>query len=185
MHAFIQAGLLAGALIMSSPASAAPVPPPMLRPFIRCSSPDRHLQPTRRGRLRRETAPDVDWVDVVGMHWKGRDAARRAHIALHNGMFATSIMSPPQISEMRELSPTSSWSSTAARSRAWVSPPGGTLFDRPGNHEHGACTHPGRLADRPSARRQHQRHRRRPPRSRAIVIGHLAPTDQPARAGVT
>ncbi len=52
-----------------------------------------------------ETTPDVDWVNVVGMHWEGRDAVRRAHIAFHKGMFAHSRMLPAEISEMRLLGP--------------------------------------------------------------------------------
>ncbi len=52
-----------------------------------------------------ETTPDVDWVNVVGMHWKGRAAVRKAHIAFHKSMFAKSTLMPPKINEMRELGP--------------------------------------------------------------------------------
>lgn len=52
-----------------------------------------------------ETTPDVDWVNVVGMHWKGRAAVRKAHIAFHKGMFAKSTLMPAEITEMRELAP--------------------------------------------------------------------------------
>ncbi len=52
-----------------------------------------------------ETTPDVDWVNVVGMHWRGREAVRRAHMAFHKGMFATSVMGPPDVAEIRELAP--------------------------------------------------------------------------------
>lgn len=33
------------------------------------------------------TTPDVDWVNIVGMHWQGREAMRLAHQTYHNGMF--------------------------------------------------------------------------------------------------
>ncbi|RYF49756.1 MAG: SgcJ/EcaC family oxidoreductase [Cytophagaceae bacterium] len=33
------------------------------------------------------TTPDVDWVNIVGMRWKGREAMRIAHQTYHNGMF--------------------------------------------------------------------------------------------------
>jgi uncharacterized protein (TIGR02246 family) len=52
-----------------------------------------------------ETAPDVDWINVVGMHWRGRDAVRRAHVALHRGMFAHSRLLPHETCEMRRLAP--------------------------------------------------------------------------------
>lgn len=52
-----------------------------------------------------ETTPDVDWVNVVGMHWKGRAAVRKAHIAFHKTMFAKSTLMPAQITELRELAP--------------------------------------------------------------------------------
>jgi uncharacterized protein (TIGR02246 family) len=31
--------------------------------------------------------PDADWVNVVGMHWVGRDQIMFAHTAFHNTMF--------------------------------------------------------------------------------------------------
>ena len=52
-----------------------------------------------------ETTPDVDWVNVVGMHWRGRDAVRRAHTAFHKGMFAKSRLLPAQTTVMRQLVP--------------------------------------------------------------------------------
>jgi uncharacterized protein (TIGR02246 family) len=33
---------------------------------------------------------DVDWVNIVGMHWEGRDTVRRVHAVLHKGIFAHS-----------------------------------------------------------------------------------------------
>jgi uncharacterized protein (TIGR02246 family) len=52
-----------------------------------------------------ETMPDVDWINVVGMHWKGRDTVRTAHAVLHTGMFAHSRLLPPEQSEMRQIAP--------------------------------------------------------------------------------
>ena len=37
-----------------------------------------------------DTVPDVDWINVVGMHWTGRETVLRAHAVLHKGMFANS-----------------------------------------------------------------------------------------------
>ena len=33
-------------------------------------------------------APDLHWVNVVGMHWHGRDASIAAHVAFFRQMFA-------------------------------------------------------------------------------------------------
>jgi uncharacterized protein (TIGR02246 family) len=52
-----------------------------------------------------DTMPDVDWINVVGMHWKGRETVLRAHAVLHKGMFAKSHMLPPEQVEMRQIAP--------------------------------------------------------------------------------
>ncbi len=52
-----------------------------------------------------DTAPDVDWVNVVGMHWQGREAVRRAHVAFHKAMFANSRLLPAETTVMRQLAP--------------------------------------------------------------------------------
>ncbi len=97
---------IAGALIMSSPALAAPAPDADAAAIGQVLG---HLTEAWNRHdmdaFVAETTPDVDWVNVVGMHWKGRDAVRRAHIAFHKGMFAQSRMLPPEISEMRRLAP--------------------------------------------------------------------------------
>ena len=49
--------------------------------------------------------PDIEWINVVGMRWKGRDTVLRAHAALHRGMMAHSRMLPPELVEMREIAP--------------------------------------------------------------------------------
>jgi hypothetical protein len=35
-----------------------------------------------------DTTPNVDWVNIVGMHWEGRETVRKAHVVLHKGIFA-------------------------------------------------------------------------------------------------
>jgi uncharacterized protein (TIGR02246 family) len=52
-----------------------------------------------------DATPDVDWINVVGMHWKGREAVMKAHAVLHKGMFANSRMLTPEITMMREIAP--------------------------------------------------------------------------------
>lgn len=52
-----------------------------------------------------DTTPDVDWVNIVGMHWEGRETVRRAHAVLHRGIFAHSRLLPPESLELREIAP--------------------------------------------------------------------------------
>ncbi len=50
-----------------------------------------------------DTMPDVDWINVVGMHWHGRMAVEQAHAALHRmPLFSHSRMVPGPV-EMRPL----------------------------------------------------------------------------------
>ena len=52
-----------------------------------------------------DTMPDVEWINVVGMHWKGRDTMRRAHAIIHKGIFANSRLLPSEQNEMRRIAP--------------------------------------------------------------------------------
>jgi len=52
-----------------------------------------------------DTTPDIDWINIVGRHWKGRETVRNAHAVLHKGMFANSRMLTPEITMMREIAP--------------------------------------------------------------------------------
>ena len=52
-----------------------------------------------------DTMPDVEWINVVGMHWKGRETVRRAHAIIHKGLFAKSRLLPPEQIEMRQIAP--------------------------------------------------------------------------------
>jgi uncharacterized protein (TIGR02246 family) len=36
---------------------------------------------------------DVEWVNVVGQYWRGKDTVRRGHAAIHKGMEAKTSMS--------------------------------------------------------------------------------------------
>jgi uncharacterized protein (TIGR02246 family) len=52
-----------------------------------------------------DTMPDVDWINIVGMHWTGREAVLKAHTVLHKGIFANSRLLQPEITMMREIAP--------------------------------------------------------------------------------
>ena len=52
-----------------------------------------------------DTMPDVDWINVVGMHWEGRETMLRAQAVLHKGIFANSRLLPPEITMVREIAP--------------------------------------------------------------------------------
>ena len=41
--------------------------------------------------LKNYTTEDTDWVNVVGMWWKGRKESQYAHQTVHNTMFKTSV----------------------------------------------------------------------------------------------
>jgi uncharacterized protein (TIGR02246 family) len=52
-----------------------------------------------------DATSDVDWINVVGMHWRGREAVLKAHALLHKGMFDDSHMLTLEITMMREIAP--------------------------------------------------------------------------------
>ena len=41
---------------------------------------------------------DVEWVNVVGHHWRGKETVRKGHTAIHKGMEAKTRMSVESIS---------------------------------------------------------------------------------------
>jgi len=51
------------------------------------------------GKLLRE---DIEWVNVVGMHWRGRDAVMAAHTAFHATIFKNHTMKTDAV-ELRSL----------------------------------------------------------------------------------
>lgn len=51
------------------------------------------------GKLFRE---DTDWINIVGMHWRGRDAVMAAHTAFHETTFKDNRMKIDEI-EIRSL----------------------------------------------------------------------------------
>jgi uncharacterized protein (TIGR02246 family) len=52
-----------------------------------------------------DMTPDVEWINVVGMHWRGRQAVEGAHAALHRmPLFANSTMIAGPV-ELTALSP--------------------------------------------------------------------------------
>ena len=79
-----------------------------------------------------ELTPDADWVNVVGMHWSGRDTVRRAHAAFHKGMFAHSRMTPPQMVEVRLLAPDVALVVFVSRIEGVGLTPGGTPYPTDG-----------------------------------------------------
>jgi uncharacterized protein (TIGR02246 family) len=52
-----------------------------------------------------DTTPDLYWINVVGMHLKGRETVLNAHAKLHTRMFANSHMLTSEITMMREIAP--------------------------------------------------------------------------------
>ena len=56
-------------------------------------------------------APDADWINVVGMHWVGREQIMFAHTAFHNTMFKTNQQTLVSLTTRRlsRRSPCWSW----------------------------------------------------------------------------
>ena len=54
--------------------------------------------------MRATLASDAEWVNVVGMHWRGRDQIVFAHAAMHAGMFRNNRLNLKAISS-RQLAP--------------------------------------------------------------------------------
>jgi len=48
---------------------------------------------------------DVDWVNVVGMWWKGRDQVYKAHEAYHQTIFKDRQLHEPETVSLRSITP--------------------------------------------------------------------------------
>ena len=67
--------------------------------------------------------PDADWVNVVGMHWVGRDQIMFAHTAFHNTMFKTNQQTLVSLAT-RQLSPDIAVLFMEAEQDAYMTPSG-------------------------------------------------------------
>ncbi len=107
MHLFLSLlSLLSGVVAMSSSAAAQPVASADRIAIERIVA--RQAEAWNRHDMHAFVAdmtPDVDWINIVGMHWQGRETVERAHAGLHRlPLFAESRM-VPGATEMRALSP--------------------------------------------------------------------------------
>ena len=48
---------------------------------------------------------DVEWINVVGHHWRGKTTVTKGHVAIHKGMFAQVTMSVESVA-IRSIAPT-------------------------------------------------------------------------------
>ena len=126
--------LIAGSLLMSASAHAAPVgasDASAIRAVM-----ERQAQAWNRHDMDAyvaETTPDVEWVNVVGMHWVGRETVKRAHAGLHRTMFAQSRLLPPRSVEMRQLAPGIVVTVTTGRIEGVSRTPDGSAYPEDGN----------------------------------------------------
>ena len=67
--------------------------------------------------------PDADWINVVGMHWVGRDQIMFAHTAFHTTMFKTNQQTLVSLST-RQLSPDIAVLLMEAEQDAYTTPSG-------------------------------------------------------------
>jgi len=80
-----------------------------------------------------DTVPDVDWINVVGRHWRGRETVLKAHAVLHKGMFANSRMLTPEITMMREIAPNVIVETHVNRIEGAGATPSGAVYPDSGN----------------------------------------------------
>ena len=80
-----------------------------------------------------DATPDLDWINVVGMHWMGRETVLKAHANLHTGMFANSRMLTPEITMMREIAPNVIVETHINRIEGAGATPSGALYPDSGN----------------------------------------------------
>lgn len=52
-----------------------------------------------------DMTPDVEWVNVVGMHWVGRDEVYQAHQRYHETIFKTRSLQPWSSVTLRAITP--------------------------------------------------------------------------------
>ena len=52
-----------------------------------------------------DMTPDVEWVNIVGMWWRGRDEVYRAHEKYHETIFKTRSLSPWKEVSIRPITP--------------------------------------------------------------------------------
>lgn len=80
-----------------------------------------------------DTTPDVDWINIVGMHWEGRETVRRAHAVLHKGIFAHSRLLLPDRVELRQIAPGVIIAVTVSRIEGAAPLPSGAPYPEGGN----------------------------------------------------
>lgn len=52
-----------------------------------------------------DMAPDVEWINIVGMWWRGKDEVYRAHEAYHETIFKHRSLSPWSELNIRAITP--------------------------------------------------------------------------------
>jgi len=67
---------------------------------------------------------DVEWVNVVGMWWKGKAQVYQAHEALHQTIFKNRQLHEPEAVELRLLAPGVVLATTIVRADGFTTPTG-------------------------------------------------------------
>lgn len=67
---------------------------------------------------------DVEWVNVVGMWWKGKAQVYQAHEAFHRTIFKNRQLHEPEAVELRLLAPGVVLATTIARADGFTTPSG-------------------------------------------------------------
>jgi uncharacterized protein (TIGR02246 family) len=93
-----------------------------------------------------DAMPDIDWINVVGRHWKGRETVMQAHAVLHKGMFANSRMLKPEITMIREIAPNVIVETHVNRIEGVGALPSGAISRQRKPHHVGVRENSGRVA---------------------------------------
>jgi uncharacterized protein (TIGR02246 family) len=69
-------------------------------------------------------ANDVEWVNVVGMWWKGKTQVYQAHEAFHKTIFRDRQVHKPEVVELKKLAPDCVLVTMIARADGFTTPSG-------------------------------------------------------------
>jgi uncharacterized protein (TIGR02246 family) len=71
-----------------------------------------------------DMTPDVEWINVVGMRWQGRDEVYRAHQTYHQTIFKNRNLQPWKLVSIRAITPDVAIATTSGDADGYTTPDG-------------------------------------------------------------
>ncbi|MGA2850083.1 MAG: SgcJ/EcaC family oxidoreductase [Terracidiphilus sp.] len=71
-----------------------------------------------------DMTPDVEWINVVGMRWQGRDEVYRAHETYHQTIFKNRNLQPWKLVSIRAITPDVAIATTSGDADGYTTPDG-------------------------------------------------------------